>query len=276
MSTNVVVPDSIISRAARRVPTRTKSGETVLASAGKMYFCSQSFSARSSARPRKRTIGACVWPLMSPGMMTCPRASTRSAASYFAVRSSVVPTSTMRSPLTATAPLGITRSARSMVTRVPPDTMSDTGCRACPRSDARTATTMPRAAMSRRNRDARMREILYSFPVAVHLVRHPVAQDALLGLRSASTCPSRFRRLARRLGTILAIEATRDLATSRAHVDGPLERADGDVLQGEIVAVPVLRAGLGLLESVLDVLPEARVGHIGLARDECTAVAAQY
>ncbi len=121
-----------------------------------------------------------------------------------------------------------------------------------------------------------MREILYSFPVAVHLVRHPVAQDALLGLRSASTCPSRFRRLARRLGTILAIEATRDLATSRAHVDGPLERADGDVLQGEIVAVPVLRAGLGLLESVLDVLPEARVGHIGLARDECTAVAAQY
>ena len=67
MSAYVVVPERIISSAASRVPTRTNSGDTVLASAGKMYFCSQSISARSSARPRYRTMGACVCVLIRPG-----------------------------------------------------------------------------------------------------------------------------------------------------------------------------------------------------------------
>ncbi len=81
MSTNVVVPDSIISSAASRVPTRTKSGDTVAFSAGKMYFVSQSINARSSARPRYSTIGACVCVLMRPGRMTWPRTLMLSAAS---------------------------------------------------------------------------------------------------------------------------------------------------------------------------------------------------
>src|SRR6187397_567335 len=80
MSTNVVVPDSIISSAARRVPTRTNSGETVAFSAGKMYFVSQSINARSSARPRYRTIGTWVCALIRPGMMIWPRASMVVAA----------------------------------------------------------------------------------------------------------------------------------------------------------------------------------------------------
>ena len=80
MSTYVVVPDRIISRAARRVPVRTNAGETVLASAGKMYLCSQSIKARSSAKPRYSTIGACVCVLIKPGRMTRPRASMVSRA----------------------------------------------------------------------------------------------------------------------------------------------------------------------------------------------------
>jgi len=112
--------------------------------------------------------------------------------------------------------------------------------------------------------------------VPVHVVRHPVAQDALLSLRSARATPSRFRRLAHRLGTILTIEATRDLPVAHARAEGPLEGCDGEELNDDVAVVPVLRAGLGLLDAVLELLPRARVGHIGLARDEQTAIAARY
>lgn len=78
------------------------------------------------------------------------------------------------------------------------------------------------------------------------------------------------------MSLVLAVEATRDLATASVPVDTPLERADGRVLQADIVVVPVLRAGLGMVEAVLEILPHARVGHIGLQRDERTAVALQY
>jgi uracil phosphoribosyltransferase len=112
--------------------------------------------------------------------------------------------------------------------------------------------------------------------VPVHLVDHPIGQHALLQLRSTAAYPSRFRRLAARLGLILTIEATRDLPTVPESVDTPLERAEGLRLSGEIVAVPVLRAGLAMLDPVLELLPDARVGHIGLERDEHTAIASRY
>jgi uracil phosphoribosyltransferase len=116
----------------------------------------------------------------------------------------------------------------------------------------------------------------YSLCVPVHLVDHPVAQDALRSLRDKNTKASHFRRLAHRLSLVLAVEATRDLVTASRPVDTPLERADGRVLEADIVVVPVLRAGLGMVDAVLDILPYARVGHIGLQRDERTAVALQY
>ena len=80
MSANVVVPDSIISTAASRVPTRTNSGDTVFPSAGKMYFCSQSMSARSLPSPRNITMAACVCVLINPGITTLPDASIVCAA----------------------------------------------------------------------------------------------------------------------------------------------------------------------------------------------------
>jgi uracil phosphoribosyltransferase len=112
--------------------------------------------------------------------------------------------------------------------------------------------------------------------VPLHLVQHPIAQDALISLRDKTTGASRFRRLTHRLSLILATEATRRLPMSLARVDTPLESARGEALDADVVVVPVLRAGLGMVDAVLELLPHARVGHIGLQRDEHTAVASRY
>jgi uracil phosphoribosyltransferase len=112
--------------------------------------------------------------------------------------------------------------------------------------------------------------------VPVHVVHHPIVQDALLALRDQTTRPSHFRRLAHRLSLILTIEATRTLPMMLARVQTPLEAADGEALNTDVIVVPVLRAGLGMADAVLELLPQARVGHIGLERDEQTAVASQY
>lgn len=113
-------------------------------------------------------------------------------------------------------------------------------------------------------------------PVALHVINHPVAQDALTVLRDASTHPHRFRGLAHRVGVVLALEATRDLLTSSREVTTPLEVTTGQRIAAPVVVVAVLRAGLSLVDSVLDLLPTARVGHIGLRRDEATAEAHEY
>ena len=100
--------------------------------------------------------------------------------------------------------------------------------------------------------------------------------DALATLRDAATPPADFRRLAVRISLLLAAEATRDLPCMQVTVETPLGPADGRRAGANVVVVPVLRAGLGMLDAVLELLPEARVGHIGLQRDEITAVASRY
>jgi uracil phosphoribosyltransferase len=117
---------------------------------------------------------------------------------------------------------------------------------------------------------------VYSLLVAVHLVHHPIAQDVLMMLRDRTTDPTEFRLLTHRLSLILTIEATRKLPMVLARVETPLEQAQGEALDVNIVVVPVLRAGLGMAEAVLQMLPHARVGHVGLQRDEQTAIASQY
>jgi uracil phosphoribosyltransferase len=112
--------------------------------------------------------------------------------------------------------------------------------------------------------------------VAVHLVGHPLVHDALQELRDKGTSSSAFRRAAARITTLLAAEAMRDVPTADVTVETPIGPAPGRRLAGDIVVVPVLRAGLGMLESILTLAPQARVGHIGLQRDEATAVASQY
>jgi uracil phosphoribosyltransferase len=117
---------------------------------------------------------------------------------------------------------------------------------------------------------------VYSEPVPVILVDHPLVHDTLLGLRNANTDPERFRRLAVRISVLLVAEAMQDLPTSAASVATPLGVASGRRIAADVVVVPVLRAGLGMLDAVLELWSAARVGHIGLQRDETTAVASQY
>jgi uracil phosphoribosyltransferase len=113
-------------------------------------------------------------------------------------------------------------------------------------------------------------------PVPLHVVDHPIAQDILLSLRDKTTAPDAYRQMARRISLILTLEATRDLPQQDAGVETPVGPAAGRRVGAEVVVVPVLRAGLGMLEAVLELLPRARVGHIGLQRDEETAVASKY
>jgi uracil phosphoribosyltransferase len=112
--------------------------------------------------------------------------------------------------------------------------------------------------------------------VPVHIVDHPLVQDALIDLRDKRTSPERFRRAATRISVLLAAEALREVDTSAITVETPLGPADGTQIESDIVVVPVLRAGLGMLDAVLELVPNARVGHIGLQRDEMTAVASRY
>lgn len=110
----------------------------------------------------------------------------------------------------------------------------------------------------------------------VHLVDHPLAHDALVTLRNKLTAPDHFRRAARRISVILAAEAFRDIATVPVTVETPIGPAPGSEIGPDVVVVPVLRAGLGMVDAVLELAPNARVGHIGLQRDEMTAVAQRY
>jgi uracil phosphoribosyltransferase len=112
--------------------------------------------------------------------------------------------------------------------------------------------------------------------VPLHLVDHPLAHDALATLRDKRTSPEHFRQAANRISVLLVSEALRDVPTNAVTVDTPLGPADGRRVGRDVVVVPVLRAGLGMLDAVLELVPSARVGHIGLQRDEMTAVASQY
>jgi uracil phosphoribosyltransferase len=112
--------------------------------------------------------------------------------------------------------------------------------------------------------------------VSLKLVDHPLVHDALAELRDARTTPPAFRRAANRISVLLAAEALRDVPASPAVVTTPLGPADGRIVKTDVVVVPVLRAGLGMLDAVLELLPSARVGHIGLQRDEATAIASRY
>jgi uracil phosphoribosyltransferase len=100
------------------------------------------------------------------------------------------------------------------------------------------------------------------------VVKHPVLADRLVVLRDRATSHGDFRRAMHEASAILAIEATRDLPTRDVTVDTPLDPANGDRLLGQVAVVPVLRAGLGMVEGFLNLLPDARVGHLGMYRDE--------
>ncbi|MGH2354253.1 MAG: uracil phosphoribosyltransferase [Chloroflexota bacterium] len=108
------------------------------------------------------------------------------------------------------------------------------------------------------------------------IVEHPLIEDCLAHLRDAQAGVGEFRRYARLLTQLLCFEATRDLGVRPATVETPLQTAEVRLLADQVVLVPVLRSGLAMLDTVGSLFPEARVGFVGLERDEHTAVARGY
>ncbi|MDA8298136.1 MAG: uracil phosphoribosyltransferase [Actinomycetota bacterium] len=106
--------------------------------------------------------------------------------------------------------------------------------------------------------------------MAVQVVEHPLAKSMLAALRDAATPPPLFRLLAKRLALVLCLEATRQIPTAPIEVATPLGTTAGVRLAQHLVAVPVLRAGLGMLEAVTELFPEVTVGYVGLERDHAT------
>ena len=108
------------------------------------------------------------------------------------------------------------------------------------------------------------------------VVEHPLVAHLLTELRDRETPPALFRSYTKRLTFALVLEAVRDIPAAGRDVETPLERARGAAMPDDVVAVPILRAGLGMLEAVVDLLPEVSVGYIGLERNEETLEPASY
>ncbi|MGE5270650.1 MAG: uracil phosphoribosyltransferase [Thiohalocapsa sp.] len=114
-------------------------------------------------------------------------------------------------------------------------------------------------------------------PAAVTIVDHPLVQHKLSLMRARDTSTSKFRLLMREVSLLLGYEATRDLALAETLIDTPLETARLPLLAGKKVClVSILRAGNGILDGMLDLVPSARVGHIGLYREPRTLEAIEY
>ncbi|MCM2273955.1 MAG: uracil phosphoribosyltransferase [Candidatus Didemnitutus sp.] len=110
----------------------------------------------------------------------------------------------------------------------------------------------------------------------LHVLQHPLAHHVLTHLRDKTTKPVLFRTLSYQISLLLALEATRDLATVEKTIETPLERMAGRVLAKPLVVVPILRAGLGMLQPFHDIFPDVSVGYVGLERDHQTAIARSY
>ena len=114
-------------------------------------------------------------------------------------------------------------------------------------------------------------------PSQLTVLTHPLVQHKIALLRDRGTSTRDFKELVAELGMFLAYEGTRDVPTTEITVETPLERTTGRQVDGKsIVLVPILRAGLGLVEGITRLLPTARVGHIGLYRDHDTLAPHQY
>ncbi|MCC6867220.1 MAG: uracil phosphoribosyltransferase [Burkholderiales bacterium] len=110
-----------------------------------------------------------------------------------------------------------------------------------------------------------------------HVLDHPLIQHKLTLLRKKETSTASFRRLLTEIGSLMAYEVVRDVPLHDVTIDTPLETMVGRLIDGKkLVFAPILRAGLGLLDGFLTVIPSARVGHIGLYRDPTTLAAVEY
>jgi uracil phosphoribosyltransferase len=112
--------------------------------------------------------------------------------------------------------------------------------------------------------------------MSVTVVTHPLAQHFLTTLRDKTTTTPFFRETARRLAYLLVAEATADMPSAGRSIETPLEPTTGSTIGKPIVVVAVFRAGLGLLDAAIDLLPNARIGYAGVQRNEETAEPMEY
>jgi uracil phosphoribosyltransferase len=112
--------------------------------------------------------------------------------------------------------------------------------------------------------------------MSVHVIDHPLAQDKLTRLRNKKTIPADFRRLVMELAQILVLEATRDVKTKDVSVETPFAATTGKKLAESLTLVPIMRAGLAMVEGCLQLLPSASVGHIGIYRDKMVRNTVEY
>ena len=111
----------------------------------------------------------------------------------------------------------------------------------------------------------------------VHVIDHPLVQHKLSLMRMKSTSTSAFRNLLTEVSVLLAYEVTRDMPTHQVTVETPMARTSVPMLDGKkIVLISILRAGTGILDGILRLIPSARVGHVGLYRDPKTLTAVEY
>ncbi len=113
--------------------------------------------------------------------------------------------------------------------------------------------------------------------MAVTITNHPLIQHKLTLLRDKNTGSKEFRALVSEIATLMCYEATRDLPLEEVEVETPIQKAKTKVISGKTLAfVPILRAGTGMLDGVLSLVPSAKVGHIGMYRDPETALPVPY
>ncbi len=110
----------------------------------------------------------------------------------------------------------------------------------------------------------------------IHESQHPLVKHKLTKLRNKETAPKKFRELIREISMLLAYEATQDLVLKSISVESPMGMAKGHLLQEQIGLIPILRAGLGMVEGVWEMMPGSEVWHIGLFRDERTLKPVHY
>jgi uracil phosphoribosyltransferase len=121
--------------------------------------------------------------------------------------------------------------------------------------------------------DGKMQDL----PPGVHVVDHPLVQHKLTLMRTAQRSTKGFRQLLNEIGMLLCYEVTRDLPVEMVEVETPLATMRAPMIAGKkLVFAPILRAGVGFLDGMLDLLPSARVAHIGLYRDPTTLQAVEY
>ena len=108
-------------------------------------------------------------------------------------------------------------------------------------------------------------------PPNLHIVRHPLAQHKMTLIRDKSTGPKEFRDLVSETTLLIAVEATRDLPLTKVEIESPLAKTTGQVFDGKkVVVIPILRAGLGMISGLINLISNARIGHVGIERDHET------